>query len=188
MFAIIVAQSFMIATDLLIPLDEILNDDNFLKTTSLFLVYVIIISGWVGYARSMSEKPHKDNHHGILRFVIDLVILFEYFYLLQLTKHPGNFQDEFVWVISIIFWSYFIWDVIKYVEYRGKKVRNRIGVTLLFAIICLAISGVYYLTQTNEVIETDSTIVFIAYIANMLIIILGYRIVKWNTKNKKTSY
>ena len=119
---------------------------------------------------------------------MDLIILFEYFYLLQLTKNLGNFQDEFYWVISIIFGTYLMWDIIKYFEYRGKEVRKRIGVTLLFVIICFAISLAYHLNKTNEIIETDRAITFIIHIVNMFVIILGYRIVKWNTKNKKTSY
>lgn len=41
----------MIATDLLIPLNSVFeNEDKFLRTTSLFLAYVVIILGWVGYA------------------------------------------------------------------------------------------------------------------------------------------
>ncbi len=160
------------------------------------MAYIILVSGWVGYARSMSEKPHKDNIHGALRFLIDLVILFEYFYLLQLTENLANFQNEFHWVVMIVFATYAIWDVVRYFEYHGKRerkvVRNRGGRTLVFCMICAAVSASYHFLVIEGVSGLD---VFqnkqaqtLNFIALTLIMILGYRMVKWNVKDKKVRF
>ena len=190
-FAIIVASSFDQAFHILIPLDKVFADISSLAlAASLLFSYIVIITGWVGYARSMSIQPHKDNHKDSFRFLIDLIILFEYFYLLQLTT-TEKFISEFHIVLPIIFITYFIWDAVKYFEYSGKMVRisikSRMRKTAMCTVPCMVPAFGYHLTLTTDVFLqfVDRHYTLLLYAALMLAVVALYRLWKWNVRWRK---
>lgn len=196
-FAIIISQSFFLATKVIIPFNNIFETDEiFLKTSALFLAYVVIISGWIGYARSITDKPHKNNRNGVIRFLLDLLILFEFFYLLQLTTNIEYFQNEFHWVMLSLFITFLFWDMVKFFEHKTKRnikdIQDRRKWTVVFFIICLIITLVYEFIIIQqytglEIFENNYSQTF-NFIAYMFIISICYRVVKWQQKDKRKSF
>ena len=180
-----------------------------LRSTALLLSYVFIISGWVGYSKSISKRPHKENGLGNSRFVIDLVILYLAFYLLNLTD-PVKFKpfisvfNDFLLTFPVTFLVYIVWDILKYFEYRDSsteqktsisRARKTLYVLVLFVIQYCIYSFVivpYYhdkLKWGNDIIWEE--VILITSIA----IILFYRKSKWvipettfPKKSRKRSY
>jgi hypothetical protein len=61
-YAIILTTSFDIAAKVSIPIGKInpvLHETNFVNAMGLLLVYIVIISGWVGYTKSIAKRPHE---------------------------------------------------------------------------------------------------------------------------------
>ena len=129
-YAVIVTLSFEIAGNVFIPFDKAFSSYDNALSISLLLSYAFIISGWVGYTKSISKRPHRENWLGNTRFVIDLVILFLAFYLLSLTN-PEKFErfitvfGTFIWLFPATFIVYFIWDMFKYFEYKKCSARTQ---------------------------------------------------------------
>jgi len=181
-YAIIIAQSFEIAKEILIPINGVFSSfSNIVDAAGLFFVYFIIVSGWVGYARSISRVPHKDNLLGTTRFTLDLTILFIFFYLLNIVNNDG-FLAQFNWMIVGLFIIYAIWDQVKYKEYKNKKKekKHRSGQTLWFLLFFFILALVY-----QEVV-LDSELIFASQDAEEFIFILilfgltfAYRFWKW---------
>jgi len=188
-YAVIIALSFDVAKDLFIPIQHFwATYENFENGVALLLVYVVIISGWIGWTKSIIDKPHKLNVYGNSRFVLDLFLGFLSFYLIQLAK-PEYFQEfnqVFIWVMPGIFITYMIWDSIKYREYNLKdKAReiqtNRITKTLYGLIIVLIISLFYsnLLTRGVTVIVDGNNYLDLIFMIMSIALVLFYRNSKW---------
>ena len=185
-YAIVIAHSFAIASGLLIPLNDVFTSEKIIQTLALFLAYIIIISSWIGYTRSISVKPHKDTSTGAMRFFIDLVILFEYFYLLQLSQ-TEYFDTQIHLIILVIFGTYMVWDAVKYFEHTGKGARNttksRGRKTLFCFILCMMITFLYEIGAGFK--DPQSNLIW--FIGTYGSLIIMYRMSKWNVINKKTA-
>jgi hypothetical protein len=187
-------MSFEIATKVLVPLNTTFESyDNFLRSSALLLSYFFIISGWIGYTKSITKRPHRENILGNARFVIDLLILFLAFYLLSQTD-PTMFESftsvfgTFIWIFPINFLTYLIWDAIKYFEYRscpseGQTSISRLRITgyyfmplLVQAILYSFVVMPYYY---NRLMWDNGNISEVPFIIMSLIIIFFYRKRKW---------
>src|SRR3989344_5586216 len=82
-YAVIIGQSFLLASTVFVPIDSVFNFTGFEHGYALFLAYVISITGWVGWSRSIGKMPHSENALGNFRFITDLIIMFLYYYLLS---------------------------------------------------------------------------------------------------------
>jgi len=188
-YAVIIALSFDVATEIFMPIQNFFESyDNFLKGMGLLLVYVVVISGWVGWTKSIIGRPHRINFYGNLRFVLDLFIGFWYFYLIQLAKpeHFNEFNQIFIWVFPAIFVTYIIWDFAKFKEYNFKnqerEVRgNRVRKTLYFTVLFFAVALIYtHVDQNNRtIIVYENNIVDFIFIVVSIILTLLYRKSKW---------
>jgi hypothetical protein len=191
-YAVIIAISFGEAARVIIPINSIWSSyDNIERAFALLVAYFIIISGWVGYSKSISKRPHSDNRLGTTRFVVDLFILFLVFYLISLTD-PSKFPKfsmifpTFLWTITIMFVAYLVWDGLKYFEYRYTKEEERISVsrgrkTLYYFILILAVSIVYstVLPPYNTLKWNGIVIWDFIFIVFALAIVFSYRKSKW---------
>lgn len=195
-YAIIIALSFDVAIQVFIPIQIFWQSyDHFLNGMGLLLAYVFVVSGWVGWTKSIIDRPHKINFCGNSRFVLDLFIGFWYFYLIQLSK-PENFSEFnqiFTWVIPTIFGVYIIWDLAKLKEYnfkdREKVVRgNRVRKTLYFTILFLIVALIYSNADQNDVTINfyENNILDLIFIFISIILVLLYRKSKW--KMTRTRY
>lgn len=146
--AVIIGISFSNAKDVFIPIFNI--HDNLLDALGLSLAYFIVISGWIGFHRSISRRPHF-GIFGTIRYCIDLVILFLVYYLIEIASPVSEaaYGETFRWVIPIMFFCYFLWDIVKYHEYKNQGelvvIKNDVSITLVFAILFIVLSYVYHL-------------------------------------------
>ena len=130
LFAIVLGQSFLLAPPIMIPITTAFAPENQTAAMALGFSYVVIVAGWIGYARSVSRHPHKDTGWGVMRFALNIVILYEYFYLLRIsqTEHVADLP----WVMMVLFGTYVVSDMVKTREYGSryrKRFRRRTGIT-----------------------------------------------------------
>jgi hypothetical protein len=83
----------------------------------LFVAMVFVVASWDGYLRSLQNDPLTD----FFRFVLDIIIVFEYLFLMILADKPHLFLR----VVCGIFITYIVWDYVKLLHYKEKyQVRN----------------------------------------------------------------
>ena len=118
-----------------------------------FLVgFTALALSWVGYHDSILSKPIK----GIVRFIIDIILIS--FYALLLI-HYKDFQ-AFLYILSLIFLIYVVWDVFKFVEHTDKYDkdlgrfdrfrREIVTLTWTVIIIVITISSYFYSNPANK--------------------------------------
>ena len=186
LFAIVLGQSFMLASDIMIPIQSLFEPDNHMTVMALIFAYILIVSGWVGYSRSVSIKPHKDTNLGAMRFVIDLVILFEYFYLLRIsqTEHVSDFPI----VVVIIFLTYMLWDAVKYREHSARDrvwIKRRGSITKKLFLVVLVATILYYIGLFEIITLEVGMSAYDSVVIVFILLILGYRASKWNLTKRR---
>jgi hypothetical protein len=91
--AVIIGQSFVKSTTILIPFNRLSTYDGFENAFMLILVYFFIVTGWIGYFKSIMRKPHKETKIGTARFGTDLFILYIFYYMLNLVSNKKDHGD-----------------------------------------------------------------------------------------------
>jgi amino acid transporter len=121
-YAIVIGLSFEIAGEVVIPIEKIDTYFDLVNVGILFLAYFIVVTSWIGYFKSISDKKHKENIKGISRFGLDLFIVFIFYYLVSLTdpKNNGYYQDIFIFIVPFLYGIYAFWNTIKYYEYKSS--------------------------------------------------------------------
>jgi hypothetical protein len=188
LYAIILTTSFEIAANISIPIDAInpiYGYEKFTNAIGLLLVYVVAISGWIGYTKSIAKKPHT-GAIGNARFVVDVIIVFFMSYMINLVD-PNNFEkyfdDIFLWVLPLLFVFFIIWDLLKYYEYSKKTDSSRIWMTFFAFLVILVQALTYLYFIINEDIPDDYPFtVYLLYSVISIVIMLIYRLVKWGDK------
>jgi MFS family permease len=195
-YAIILTTSFDIAAKVSIPIEAIspiYDWAKFVNAITLLLVYITIISGWLGYTKSIIKRPHE-GMKGNMRFVIEVIITFFLAYFINLTNpDKENFRDHFdsvfVWVLPVIFLLFIIWDLLKYYEYLNhpdedkRANKNRIWITGFASLGIFVQSMVYLYEIVNGNVNRNSPYtIFLYFSISSIIIILIYRMVKWEDK------
>ena len=198
-YGIILAQSYAFVGEIFLPAEEISRSDQLTNALGLVMIYVIIISGWVGYTKSIIDKPHKYDHYGSTRFIVELIITLLVFYLLELVSVKNfmtHYGEAFYVIIPIMFAFYLVWDILKYKEYsssdasKDKILTRRLLRTLWAFIAILIMSLFYYLfsgTLTNE-IKFDLNSLYIVFSVVTILITVTYRYVKWRDKERKFQF
>jgi hypothetical protein len=193
-YAIIIALSFEIAAKVFVPLDTIVASyDSFLRGSALLLSYFFIISGWIGYTKSIVKRPHKENKLGNARFVMDLIILFLAFYLLSQTD-PEKFKSfivafsTFIWILPASFLTYLIWDGLKYFEYKSSPDEkqtsiSRWRITMYYFAVLLVLAILYSFVVIpyiyDRLVWDNHTIWELLFLVASFIAIGIYRKRKW---------
>ena len=183
--AAIIAFSFELIKDDFIPFELINSFSELVNFIAVLFVWGFLISGWVGYTKSINEKPHKEGLIGNLRFVTELVISFFMLYLFIIVdkdKFEIYFGSAFLWVIPAIFGLFIIWDILKSYEYRNEYERRRMVLTIFISIAILILDLFYNLYAGNLIagFTLDKNWTFIAMIAAGSAIIGTYRVFKGN--------
>lgn len=194
-YAVLLASSFNIANDFLVPLSKITSGEDFIHVFGILFVYTVLISGWIGYTKSVSVRPHIEGYLGNLRFIMDLFIVFVTFYIVNLTSSleifKNNFYETFMYLLPILFSLYLVWDIIKLFEYRkiftGQKQLdetlinfNRLSITAYFLAVVLIQDAIFiYIFMSKN--ESHVLALYFLFIISSFIIILFYRKFKWNT-------
>lgn len=118
LFAVVLAISFQQASETMIPIQMVVEPEKIVPNIVLALSYLVVILGWVGYARSVSRWRYKDTRLGFLRFAIDILILFEYFYLLQVAHEHASHTAPVLLVLAI---TYYASELVKYYEQSRRQ-------------------------------------------------------------------
>jgi len=121
LFAVAVSVGFAAHIDYLKWIASFsLPDETKGEGSALLLISMItVVASWEGYLASLRNLPLRD----ISRFVLDIIIVFEYLVLMTLYTEPSRFLT---W-LCVIFFSYLVWDYCRVYIYR-----QRYGVTNWF--------------------------------------------------------
>lgn len=98
---------------------ELLNNWLDRELWMFILANTVVVGSWIGYHKAMMHLNREvDTWQSLLRFVIDAILLFEYFRLL------GNIADPRLMfaIIFQVFTLYLLWDfIVKMEEVEAKK-------------------------------------------------------------------
>ena len=189
-FAIIIANSYDTATKIFIAPEKIfLSDSNLIiPALELLLAYMIIISGWVGYSRSMIKWQHTNTKSGALRFSLDLAILFCYFGLISSADPQNIFREYFLNWIIVLFSLFIVWDILKIKEYYKKANNNKFNMALVksfgktgvFCIIFAFVPLTFNFLLENQVGVINDEIIYGFILLFVMFLMLLYRYWKWS--------
>lgn len=177
LFAVVIGISFEISSQIIIPIEEI--QQNLVNAGILILGYFIIITSWIGYYLSIKKNPHKNNKLGYIRFSLDIFTIYLFYYIINLAKIENQkYQDDvFLYLLPLTFLVYFLWDIVKYFEYKKKSQTNeekhdrmfRIRITMDYLILFIVFAIFYYLfidsTELNFISKEYLQIFFISLFA-----------------------
>jgi len=186
LFAFVIISSFDIATVLFVPFDNLWDYKNFERASALIFVYFFIITGWIGYFKSIRHKEHTETKLGITRFAIDLFILYLYYYLVTLIRN-NTYSDIFNWGLPIIFGLYMLWDILKWFEYRQDPEEERTGRINRALITAILLGGVliqsfihYYIITIIPPLFFGKIVIWeLVFIITSIIMVFLYRRRKW---------
>ena len=187
LFAIILAHSFMLASDTMIPIGIMFEPDNHATAATFVFSYILIVSSWIGYSRSTSIRPYKDTGWGIARFVFDILILFEYFYLLQIIK--TEHIHSFAVVVVVIFFTYMLSDSIKILEHSTRvrvRIKRRSKATTRLFVLGSLVALAYYLGWYAEIAVDVGISAHVLTVIMFTILVIVYRRAKWNLKQRRS--
>lgn len=164
------------------------NTDSIVTSFEMLLAYVAIISGWVGYSRSMIKWPHKNTKAGALRFSLDIAILFCYFGLITSAQPQNEFQNHFLSWISTLFVLFVLWDLLKIKEHYEKNETKRNSAllrsffkTCVFLIIfAFGVPFAFALSSENKTDIIDDDMIYMGVMSLTIFLLLLYRYVKWS--------
>lgn len=140
------------------------------KTFTALLAYATVVASWVGYHKAL--RNGSDDYIGPYRFVIDIILLYLYYYLIN------SFNDFplMLVIFPIIFGFYVLWELSRLIEkwWKCKKnePKNRIKWNIIFLILFLIQLAVYsYFPNLSGQVWFQR----VFWIASMIMIIV-YRI------------
>lgn len=189
-FAVVVATSFTLAEELMIPFDSALEPKNLVSAIILALAYLMVILGWVGHARSATHWKYEDTRFGAARFAVHIPLLFAYFYLLQIapTEHAGQFTV----VLVVLAGMYVVSEIITYLSQLHQQraqiaIRIAHAVTLLILTTFVALLFDWFLRwgvivaafSYPQLQEYDSTAVHLPSIVVCVGLVVWYRLATW---------
>jgi hypothetical protein len=199
LFALVLLQSFPLATKIFTPLSNLNNYFYFVNAVAILFVYFFIITSWIGYFKSIQSKQHSEKKSGLARFGIDIFIIYLYYYLVQgviqrelnSTDQIANYNELFLWILPIIAGAFVLWDGIKWLEHKPDPEEranrlNRMLITWIFfgAIILQAIS--YYYSQYTEQLRFGNIVIWdIFFFIISFLITFFYRKRKWLIKERE---
>ena len=207
-FAIVIATSYESASRVFIDPEKpfildyiffilekpfLFDSSVFIPHAELLLVYIIIISGWVGYSRYMIKWPHTNTKAGAVRFSLDLTILFCYFGLITLTNFQG-FRENFLDLIVVLFVLFSISDIARLHEHykrsKGKTANSalarsfgKMGLTLAIIWIIAYVVQYNVLKIKSELINED--IGYLVYLILFMILMIGNCWLGWRILQPK---
>ena len=190
---VIIGLSFANASDVFIPISNIFDCNppftechEFVNAVGIFLAYFIVISGWLGYHESIKKHPHR-GYWGVIRYGLDLVILFLVYYLVSIANPNSDDQYGmiFLWVIPAMFICYMFWDLVKFREWETDRENvpvSRLKYSAIYGIVAMLLSISYYSLNLYYGLNLDfwqnKTSFDFSFICMYFVLFLFYRIGK----------
>jgi cytochrome bd-type quinol oxidase subunit 2 len=120
-----------------------------IKAVEFVFVYAVIISSWVHtHLTALRGHPYR-GWQGSARFVLDLIILFLLYYIMNKIDIHDNqaFADAFPIVFVFIFIFYSIWEILRFFQYQNDNkcpiLHNKARMTL-FMLIFFSSGALFY--------------------------------------------
>ena len=184
-FAVIISISFSLTAGIFISpkIPIFSNFESLFPVIEILMIYILVISGWVGYSRSLIKWPHTNTKSGTFRFTLDLGILFCYSSLISSINYSLIFRENFMNWIGFIFFLFIMWDIIKIIEYRKRPIMaisRSFWKTIIFSIIFI-----FIIPYGNNLLLDNQTGIInneVIYGIKLIVVILSlitYRYWKW---------
>lgn len=137
------------------------------KTFTAILAYATVVASWVGYHTAF--RKGSDDYSGPYRFVIDIILLYLYYYLI-------NSSNNFPLMLAIfpfIFGFYVLWELSRLLELGKKKKPDfRIIWNSIFLILFSIQLAVYsYFANLSGMVWFE-----VAFWTSSMTMIIAYRI------------
>src|SRR3990172_3578535 len=172
-FAIIVAESFLRLVDLGTSIPPF-------PAAVLLLSSVAVVMSWVGYHKSVRAQPHRNWY----RFVIDLAILPVYLMLV-------TFYNDFsliLWTYALMFALYWLWGILKSVEYAGE-IRRYIRRIPYFVAAFIVATGYLPLRKLASARDASmGVVVDWSLLAMTLVMVVSYRLEPWKRVHDRRAH
>jgi hypothetical protein len=185
-YAIVIALSIDASKNIFIPFYSI--PSNLLYATVLFYGYFIIITAWIEYY-FLTQKFQDEGKSGLARFVLDLGILFLFYYIIIAGSNENEeylIPDVYLFVTPLIFFLFTLKDMFRLKNFPNEILRKCRNISRNFLFISIIIS-LSYLTETYATgFQSSGTFAFyrdliFAYFTLSLIVI--FRIIRWRHFN-----
>jgi hypothetical protein len=196
LFAVVIGLSFNVVGTVVIPVEEIPNDP--VGTGILILGYIIVLTSWIGYSLSIKTSPHRGGIPGLIRFGLDVLIIFLFYYIVSLAN-PDNLlyrEDVFLYLLPATYIVFLAWDITKYYEYKNVKATltrtdriRRIHITIDYLVIFLIMAFLYTLTSFHSDIQIEGHFEWrdLAFIGVSIVLTVLYRHAKWRDVSSRRS-
>jgi hypothetical protein len=194
LFALVLVESFPIATKIFIPFSNLFNLFYFVNALALLFIYFFIITSWIGYFKSIQSHQHSEKKTGLVRFGIDIFIIYLYYYLVQIIKREidptqiANYSEIFIWILPIIVGAFVFWDAIKWLEHPidRKYMRGRMIITWLFLGGILVQAFIYSNINSIPPLKLGDIVVWdILFLVTSFVMTYFYRRRKWLVKSRQ---
>ncbi|HEX2306289.1 MAG TPA: hypothetical protein VHH33_08370 [Nitrososphaeraceae archaeon] len=185
-YAIVIALSIDASKSVFVPFYSI--PANLLYATVLFYGYFIILTTWIEYY-FLTQKFHDEGKSGLGRFVLDLGILFLFYYIIIAGSNENQeylIPDVYLFVTPLIFFLFTLKDMFRIRDYPNEillKYRN-MSRNFLFISIIISLS---YLTEIYATgFQSFGSLAFyrdliFAYLILALVVV--YRVMRWHQFN-----
>jgi len=197
LFALVLIQSFPIATKIFTPLTNLFDIFYIVNAIGLLFVYFFIITSWIGYFKSIQSQHHSEKKSGLARFGIDIFIIYLYYYLVQIVEREidptqvANYSEIFIWILPIIVGAFVLWDAIKWLEHPPnsptdrKYMRGRMIITWIFLGGVIVQASIYSNISSIPPLKLGDIVVWdILFFITSFIMTYFYRRRKWLVKSK----
>lgn len=153
---------------------------------AFFLCALVMVLSWLGYHRSVGDRPHKDGQwYGMGRFIVDTLLLFLYTILVMKFKS----LEIILFLLPIIFSLYLLWDILQAFEYKEKYITRKITYRSLIRIFRReCVTGVWFLAfiflyKVYDIviayeIFTNKPLVDLLFAAIGIVFVITYRLNK----------
>lgn len=195
-FAVIIASSYESATDVFVNSEKpfLADPSSAILGFELLLAYTAVVSGWVGYSRSMIKWPHTNTKSGAFRFCLDIAILFCYFGLIASASPERDFQGYFLpWIIAL-FVLFAVWDILKLKEYHKKRekrtkwaLERSLGKTVALLVLFVLVLYAFVSITESQIRIIDEHVTYSLFLALTMFLILMYRYWKWSIPPQQRS-
>lgn len=166
---------------------------NLLNATVLFYGYFIILTAWIEYY-FLTQKFRDEGKSGLARFVLDLGILFLFYYIIISGSNENQgylIPDVYLFVTPLIYFLFSLKDMFRFRDYLNEillKYRN-MSRNFLFISILLSLSYLSEIYATS--FQSFGPLAFyrdliFAYLTLALIVV--YRVIRWRQFNVATTH
>jgi phosphatidylserine synthase len=146
---------------------------------ALLSVYVIAVSSWWGYHRSLSKYRYLDNHLGVARFVVDLFTVVVYVYLIYSVRdvsETGNLV-RYISGVPVVFGAYLVSGTIRVLEHRTREA-SQTGVLVVFALATSALAISYHVFYDADKLAAEEwNWVFVGLTIALVLAFRGWRLI-----------